>query len=174
MFDTMTMTKTVGALCGTLLTFLLLSWGGEILYHQAKGHGDHSEQAYSIPTGEEDEGEVEVADAGPSFDEVFQTASADAGERLWRACAACHKLEQGANGTGPYLYGIVGRAVDAAEGYSYSGALEAVVEVWTPDNLNLFLENPRGFAPGNKMGYNGMRDLEDRANLIAYLQTIGG
>lgn len=174
MLDTMTLTKTVGALCGTLLIFLLVKWGGELLYHPGKGHGDHHEQAYTIPTGDEEAGETEVADAGPTFEEAFQMASADAGERLFRACQACHKLEDGANGTGPHLYGIVGRAVDAVDGFNYSGALEAVADVWTPENLNLFIENPRGFAPGTKMSYNGMADIEDRANLIAYLQSIGG
>ena len=62
----------------------------------------------------------------------------------------------------------------SAEGFSYSGALVQVADVWTPENLNGFLENPRSYAPGTSMGYNGMRRIEDRANLIAYLATIGG
>lgn len=172
MFDTMTMTKAVGALCLTLLIFLLLQWGGEALYHK-EAHGDHHEQAYSIDTGEDHGGE-EVAETGPTFEEAFAVASADAGARLWRQCQACHKLEDGANGTGPHLYGVVGRAVDAVDGYSYSGALELVADVWTPENLNGFLENPRSYAPGTKMSYGGMDDVEDRANLIAYLQSVGG
>lgn len=173
MFDTMTLTKTVGALCGTLLIFLLLNWGGDILYG-FYGHDDHHEQAYTIPTGEEEEATEEVAEAGPTFEEVFASASAESGERLWRACQACHRLEEGANATGPYLYGVVGREIGAVEGFNYSGALSEQADVWTPEHLSAFLEDPRGWAPGTSMSYNGMDDIEDRANLIAYLQTFGG
>ena len=103
---------------------------------------------------------------------VFAVADADAGARVFRQCRACHKLEAGANGVGPYLHGVVGRDVGVAEGYAaYSGALTEVADVWTPENLNGFLENPRSYAPGTFMAYNGLRDVEDRANLIAYIQS---
>ena len=170
MFDTMTLTKFFGGICGTLLVFLLGGWAAEEIYH-AGGHGDYA-QSYVIPVaaGEAIEEEVEE---GPPFAEVFAVADAGAGETLWRACSACHKLEDGANGTGPHLYGVVGRDVGMVAGYNYSGSLKAVNDVWTPDELNLFLENPKGYAPGTAMGYNGMRKIEDRANLIAYLESIG-
>ena len=67
----------------------------------------------------------------------------------------------------------MGRAVDAAEGFgAYSGALEQVADVWTPENLFGFLENPRGYAPGTTMGFAGLKDPQDRADLIAYLDSI--
>ncbi len=173
MFDTMTITKTLGAFCGTLLVFLLGAWFAEIVYHagSAGGHGDHHDQAYVIEV-EGGEGAEEAVEEGPAFEEVFAMADAAAGERLFRACGACHALEQGVNGTGPYLYGIVGRDIGSVDGFNYSGALTEVAEVWTPENLNGFLENPRGWAPGTSMGYNGMRKVEDRANLIAYLDSL--
>ena len=174
MFDTMTMTKVVGALCGTLLVFLLGNWVAESLYHVgADGHGDEHAQAYVIEVAEEggEAGEevVEVA-----FADVYATADAAAGEGLWRNCRSCHALEDGVNGTGPHLYGVVDRAVGSVAGFNYSGALVAVAETWTPENLSGFLANPREYAPGTKMGYRGMADPQDRANLIAYLATIGG
>ncbi|MFL4469809.1 cytochrome c family protein [Tateyamaria armeniaca] len=167
MFDTMTFTKIAGSLCGALLIFLLGKWAAEELYHTG-GHG--GEQAYVIDTGVEevDEDAVEIP-----FAEVLASADAGAGARVFRQCSACHKLEAGENGVGPYLHGIVGRDVGAAEGYAaYSGALSEVAEVWTAENLNGFLENPRGWAPGTSMGYNGLRSVEDRANLIAYLDSV--
>lgn len=171
MFDTMTMTKTVGALCGTLLIFLLAGWAADSIYQTSSG-SDHDEaQAYVIAV-EGDEATEVVVDEGPAFEEVYATADAGAGEGLWRTCRACHALEAGQNGTGPYLYGVVGRDVGTAQGFGYSGALTAVADVWTPENLNLFLENPKGYAPGTAMGYNGMRKIEDRANLIAYLDSL--
>ncbi|MAQ83797.1 MAG: cytochrome c family protein [Maritimibacter sp.] len=171
MFDTMTVTKVVGGFCGTFLIFLLGGWVGETLYHVGEsGHGDEVHQAYTI------EVEDSEADAEPEpeidFAEVYAAADASAGERLFRACQACHKVEPGANGTGPTLYGVVGRGIDTVEGYSYSGALEQIGETWTPENLSHFLENPRGSAPGTKMTYGGMDDVEDRANLIAWLDSI--
>ena len=169
MFDTMTITKAGGALCGSLLVFLLGAWAAEELYHVG-GHGDHSEQAYSIETGE---GEVEEVVEEVPFDVVFTSADASRGERVFRRCSACHQLEDGANGAGPNLYGVVNREVGVAD-FGYSGALTEVAEVWTPENLNGFLERPSGWAPGTSMGFAGLPDVEDRANLIAYLATIGG
>jgi len=171
MFDTMTMTKAVGAFCGMFLVLLMGKWAAETIYHVGGGHGDH-QQAYTIDTGSEDDAGAEAAPE-VDFEEVFASADPAAGEKLFRACSACHKLEQGANSTGPYLYGVVGRAVDTATGYTqYSGQLELVADVWTPVNLNHFLENPKGFAPGTKMSYKGMSKIEDRANLIAWLDTL--
>ena len=175
MFDTMTMTKIVGGFCGMLLVFLLGNWAGELLYHGAGGHGDDHHQAYTIDTGEGDaHGEEEMAEEEVPFAEVFASADAAAGERLFRACQACHKVEDGANGTGPHLYGIVGRAIGSVDGFNYSGNLVAVAETWGLEELNGFLENPKGWAPGTKMAYRGMSDIEDRANLIAWLDSLDG
>jgi cytochrome c len=88
-------------------------------------------------------------------------------------CKACHKLEDGANGTGPHLFGVVDRAVGSVAGYGYSGALGAVADVWDADHLNGFLANPKSYAPGTKMGFAGLKNVDDRANLVAYLATIG-
>jgi cytochrome c len=169
MFDTMTLTKLLGGFCGALLIFLLGSWASSIIYG-TYGY-NYVEQAYIIPV-EGDEDVAEPAEEGPSFEEVFASADAAAGEELWRNCAACHATEAGVNGTGPYLHGVVGREIGAVEGFSYSGALEEQADVWTPEHLNAFLEDPRGWAPGTSMGYNGMRRITDRANLIAYLDSL--
>lgn len=170
MLDTMTLTKATAALCIAFLVLLLGSFVGKEIYKVDGGHGD-VEYAYAIDTGVE-----EVADDEPEidFNEVFASADAAAGEKLWRPCAACHKLEDGANGTGPHLFNVVGRDKGAVGEYSYSDAMASQEGAWTPENLNAFLESPREYTPGTKMSYNGMRDVEDRANLIAWLQGQGG
>ncbi|MFA8443395.1 cytochrome c family protein [Yoonia sp.] len=168
MFDTMTTTKIIGGLCSTFLVFLLGAWLAEEVYHSG-GHGH--EQAYVIEV-EEEGGAEEVVEEVP-FSVIFASASASDGEGLWRGCRSCHALESGQHGTGPALYGVVNRPVQFYDDFNYSGALIEAADVWTPENLNAFLENPRGYAPGTAMSYNGMRDPEDRANLIAYLETIG-
>ena len=173
MFDTMTMTKTAGALCGALLVFLLGNWAAESIYSMGGGHGEDHAQGYVIDTG--DAGAAEEVEEGPSLASLMASADPANGEKLFRNCAACHAVVQGENKVGPYLYGVVGRDVGAASGYgSYSGALTAVAQVWTPVELNAFLENPKGYAPGTTMGYAGMRKAEDRADLIAYLDQTDG
>ena len=174
MFDTMTLTKIVGGFCGALLIFLLGKWVAETVYHSGgHGHGDHHDQAYVIDTGDDSHGDA-AADEGPSFAELFVSADVGKGERVFNKCKACHKLEDGANGTGPYLYGVVGRDVDAAAGFGYSGSLAAATDVWTPDALNAFLESPAGYAPGTSMGFSGLKKIEDRANVIAFLDQLDG
>jgi cytochrome c len=171
MFDTMTMTKVGGALCGSLLVFLLGNWAAETLYHVGSdGHGDHAQQAYVIDTGAEEETASEAE--GPDFAELLAAADVGKGEKVFGKCKACHKIEAGANATGPTLHAIVGRAVGAEPGYSFSGNLAAVAETWTAENLNAFLENPKGFAPGTAMSFSGLKKEKDRANLIAYLDTL--
>ena len=171
MIDTMTATKVVGALCGALLIFLLGGWAAESLYHVG-GHGEEHEQAYviEVPEAEEGGGEdvVEVA-----FADAFAEADPAAGEAIWRQCSSCHKLEDGANGTGPHLYGIVGREQAAVADYAYSAAFAELGEAWTPEELDGFLENPSEWVPGTKMTYRGLADVEDRAGIIAYLQGFG-
>ena len=169
MFDTMTMTKAVGGLCGTFLVYLLGAWLAEEIYHSG-GHGKDHAQAYVIEVA--DSGEVEEAVEEVDFAVIMASASASEGEGLWRACRACHALEAGEHGTGPALYGVVNRPVAFYDDFNYSGALVAVADVWTPEALNGFLEKPSSYAPGTAMGYNGMRDVEDRANLIAYLDSL--
>ena len=174
MFDTMTFTKIVGGLCGALLIFLLGKWAAELIYHGPGGHGEDHAQGYVIDTGSEGSEGGSEGESGPSFAELFVSADASKGERVFNKCKACHKLEEGANGTGPYLHGVVGRDVGSADGFSYSGNLVAVADVWTPENLNAFLESPAGFAPGTTMGFSGLGSIEDRANVIAFLDQTDG
>lgn len=172
MFDTMTMTKIVGGFCGTFLVFLLGGFLAETIYHGGGHHGDeHDQVGYVIEVIAADDAAGEAAE-GPDFAEVYANASAADGERAWRACSACHSLEAGVNGVGPSLYGVVGRDVASIDGFGYSGNLIAVNDVWTAEELNHFLEGPRNYAPGTAMTYNGMRKIEDRANLIAYLDSL--
>ena len=168
MFDTMTLTKVTAGVCAALLVFLLGNWAATSLYSSG---GHHGEQSYVIDTGDDGAAEevVEVA-----FADVFAAADAGKGEKLFRKCSACHKLDDGANGAGPYLYQIVGRDIGAANGFAYSDVLNTLEGDWTPENLNGFLESPGGFAKGTKMpGSAAVKKIEDRANLIAYLATVG-
>ena len=170
MFDTMTLTKAFASLCGALLVLLLGGWAADSLYDIGH-HGDDHVRGYSIDVGGDDDAPAEEV-VEVAFADVYATADAGAGERLWRQCSACHQLEPGANGVGPYLHGVVDRPKHSAEGFNYSDALLSQDGAWTPENISAFIENPRSYAPGTAMAYNGMRDIEDRANLVAYLATF--
>ena len=163
MFDTMTLTKATAGFCGAFLVFLLGKWAATEIYAM----DSHGEASYVI----------EVADAGGaeeveevSFEELLASADVGKGAKVFKKCAACHKLEDGANATGPYLFNVVGRDIGAASGFGYSGSLPA--GAWSAEELNAFLTKPSDYAPGTSMSFAGLKKDTDRANLIAYLATI--
>ncbi len=177
MFDTMTITKAGGALCGAFLIYLLGSLVAEKIYHPASAHSEDQAKPYAIDTGsaEEDTATADAggADEGSQFASLLAAGDADKGAKAFGKCKACHKLEAGAKGGGPALFAIVGRPIASVDGYKYSAALAGVGGEWTPEALNEWLEDPAAFAKGTKMTAK-TKKAEDRINLITYLQTIGG
>ena len=171
MFNTMTLTKTVGSLCAALLVLLLGGLAARSLYNVGGGEEEGQLAGYEILIEEEEVEEVEVVAEVP-FAEILAAADPADGQALWRSCASCHAVDPGLNRTGPSLFGVVGRDIGAAEGFGYSDTLASLEGNWTPEMLNGFLENPRGFAPGTTMSFNGFRDAEDRAAMIAYLDSL--
>ena len=170
MFDTMTMTKIVGGFCGTFLIFLMGNWAAETLYHvgpSGHGEGEHM-QAYTIPV-EGGEGPAEAETEAVEIAPLLASADAAAGEKVFSKCRACHKLD-GTNGTGPHLDGVIGRDIASVPGYSYTAALAELPGNWDPQEFSEFLTNPKAYAPGTKMVI-ALPKPEDRANLIAFLET---
>jgi cytochrome c len=100
----------------------------------------------------------------------------DAGEDVFKKCRACHDIGADAkNKVGPILTGIVGRKVGQVEGYAYSDANKeagAKGGVWTEDELFKYLENPAAYMPKNKMAFAGLKDEQDRKDVIAYLKSV--
>jgi cytochrome c len=98
---------------------------------------------------------------------------AKAGEQSFLLCGACHSTAPGAPAViGPNLRGVVGRPVASAAGYDYSEALRAAGGTWDRDRIDRFVTDPTAFAPGTKMGMAGIADPAERANLVAYLETL--
>jgi cytochrome c len=175
MFDTMTMTKIVGAVCGALLLFLFGNWAAESIYGFGEtGHGEEEKLSYEVPGAAEGGGEA-VAEEGaaePAFAEVYAAADAAAGEKVYGKCKSCHSIE-GKDGTGPHLNGVVGRNHGSVAGFNYSEAMLAKsAEPWTEEAIYTFLKNPKAVIPGTKMGFAGIAKPADRANLVAYLATL--
>lgn len=99
------------------------------------------------------------------------TTDAAAGEKVFALCRSCHVLEEGVNRVGPSLYNVVGRNSGSVAGYSYSDANKNSGVTWTTDTLFTYLENPKAFIPGTKMAFPGIKNAQDRANLVAYLAS---
>ncbi len=163
--DTMTITKISAGLLGAWLVLLLGKWAGEEVYHASL----HGEASYVIEVAG-NEPEEEVAEV--PFEERMAAASADSGAKVFRKCTACHKVGDGENAVGPHMYGVVGRDVGSVASYEYSGALSEQADVWTAENLYAFLEKPATWAPGTTMGFAGLAKPEDRADVIAYLDSL--
>ncbi|WP_339712286.1 cytochrome c family protein [uncultured Sneathiella sp.] len=134
------------------------------------------ETAYAIDTGDVASSEVASNDvvAGPSIGELLASADPAKGEAVFKKCAACHTVEQGGpNKIGPNLYGVLNSPKGAHDGFSYSDALVEKGGDWGYNDLDLFLAKPRDFIKGTKMSFAGIKKDEDRADLIAYLRTLG-
>jgi cytochrome c len=92
------------------------------------------------------------------------------GEAKFQDCAACHKLEAGANNVGPSLHGIFARKAGEIADFRYSPAMKKSGILWTPEMLEKFITEPQAMVPANRMPYAGMASAADRADLIAYLR----
>ena len=99
------------------------------------------------------------------------TGDAAAGEKVFIQCQACHVLDEGVNRVGPSLAGIVGRTAGSVEGFNYTDANANSGITWTPEKMFQYLENPQRVIPGTRMAFAGLKDGQDRADIIAYLQA---
>lgn len=159
------------AIIGSLLSFLLLGFFSELVFG-TRGHHEHEPLAFAVEVA--DEGGTETAEAEIDLAELVANADVANGEKVFKKCASCHKIEDGANGVGPHLWGVVGRQIGAADGYSYSSEMAEHGGEWDLENLSHFLENPKGFLPGTKMSFAGIKDAQDRVDVISYLNEADG
>ena len=147
-----------------------LDIGSAMVFHADKPHAP-AKPGYTIVAAADEGGGAK----GPSIAEALATAQPAAGEKIFAKCASCHSIAQGgANGIGPNLYGTVGEEIGKGKaGFAFSDSLSGKGGTWTFDNLNTWLTNPKGFASGTKMTFAGLSKIEDRANVIAYLNAQG-
>jgi len=94
--------------------------------------------------------------------------NAERGEEIYTRCLACHTLAQ--NRVGPRHCGLFDRKAGSVPNYAYSPAMKKYGVTWNDETLDRFIENPMKTVPGTKMGYAGIKDAQERADLIAYLK----
>lgn len=118
-----------------------------------------------------------VADVPPDWGTVLPTADVKAGEAVFQKCKSCHNVENGgANGTGPNLWGVVGRKPGSHGGFAYSAGMTEFggkQPIWDYQHIYEFVKEPQKYISGTKMGFIGLKKPEDRINVIAYLHAQG-
>jgi cytochrome c len=107
------------------------------------------------------------------FPKLLAEADVKKGANLAKKCVVCHSFEKGGpNKVGPNLWGIVGRPRASHPGFGYSTAMQTNHDPWTIDELNKYLTNPRADVPGTAMAFLGIPKGNERADVIAYLNTL--
>ena len=137
--------------------------------------GPPAEQASVPPAGDAPAPAPESSGPGYDIDALVASADVKRGQTLFLQCRACHSLGEGeAHKVGPNLYGMFGRKAGLAPGFAYSEAVSGADIEWSAAALDQWLARPSDFLPGNRMVFIGVKESQDRANLIAYLQQETG
>ncbi|MFD1949476.1 c-type cytochrome [Sphingomonas arantia] len=135
-------------------------------------HAERPEKMGYVVEGVEAEEGAGPAAAEKPIEFYLASASPEKGAEVFKKCAACHTdAKGGPNGVGPNLYGSVNKPHGHVAGFPYSDALKGKPGVWDWANLNAWLTSPKAYAPGTKMTFAGLSKPEDRANVIAYLNS---
>lgn len=168
--------KIAGATLTALLVTTVIGFIGNGLINPPR-----LEKPVVVIEGVKEEASTSAAPAKPAevppIAPLLAKANVEAGKATFKQCQVCHTDEKGGpNRIGPNLWGVVGRKKASEPGFSYSEAMKKFAEtskpdVWTFEEINKFISNPREHVPGTKMTFVGLKKAEDRANVLAYLRT---
>jgi cytochrome c len=168
--DSFELNKIIGAILGTCILLLVTSFAAGAIFTPKP----LEKPGFEIAVKEEAHGgATEAAAPSEPIEKLLQTSSVEKGAAAAKKCAACHTFEKGGpNRVGPNLFGIVERARASEAGFNYSAAMKGKGGKWTYDDLNKFIANPKGFVPGTAMGFAGIPKDSERADVIAYLNSL--
>ncbi|WP_269930901.1 c-type cytochrome [Aminobacter sp. HY435] len=173
--DSFEINKILGGLLGTAFVVFSVSLASDAIFASPVPE----KPGFAIEAAEEGGGAAGGGEAAPAAVPIAQllaSANAEAGAAVFKKCTACHSIEKGGpNKVGPDLWGVVNRPIASHEGFAYSGPMKEFSEggkvVWDFDHLNHFLTSPKGLIKGTAMGFAGIKKDDERANLIAYLNS---
>jgi cytochrome c len=163
--------------CISLAGLLTAACGGADKKAEAPAAETPAAEAPAAPAAEAPAAEATPAAApaapAPTAAVTYASLTGDAakGEKVFAQCKACHVAEEGKNRVGPSLWAVVGRTAGTIPGFNYSKANKESGVTWTEDVLFTYLEAPQKFMPGTRMAFAGLKNPQDRADVIAYLKT---
>jgi cytochrome c len=162
--------KVLGALLGTCLVLVAMHIASGAIFTPEPA----AKPGYEIAVkAEQPQGGGQAAPAEVPIENLLASASAERGASVAKQCQACHNFQEGQGAKiGPDLYGVVGRPVASVAGFNYSSALKGLGGTWTFDALNKWLTKPSADAPGTAMTFAGLSNEKQRADIIAYLNTL--
>lgn len=163
--------KILGALLGTCLVLLVVHMAAGAIFAPRVA----AKPGYEIAVKEEAPGGAKAASKSIAepIETLLASASAEHGAQIAKQCAICHNFQEGQGPKiGPDLYGVVGRKIATAPGFNYTAGLKALGGTWTFDQLNKWITDPRAMVPGTAMTFAGLSSEKQRADVIAYLDSL--
>jgi cytochrome c len=168
--DSFEFNKIAGAVLATCLFLVALSLAAEAIYAPPQP----AKPGYEIEIPKAGSG-GEAAKPAPEepFEKLLASGTVERGQASAKVCTTCHTFDKGGpNKVGPNLWGIVGRPRGSEAGFNYSAAMKAKTGDWTLEDLNKFLESPKGYVPGTAMSFGGFPKGSQRADVIDYLNSL--
>ena len=170
----LTFNKVAGAVLATGLVIVGLGQLTDIVFK----YEAPAKQGYAVtPDVPAAGGEAAVVELPIDWGTELPKADVNAGKQVATKCQSCHDLTQGGpNMTGPNLYGVLGRQPGTHPGFAYSDGMKAFgakQPIWDYDHINDFVTGPQKYIDGTKMTFVGLKQRQDRINVIAYLHTLG-
>lgn len=171
--DSFEFNKVAGAVLGTCLFAMAVGVLSDAIFenHPPEEPG----YAIAIPDEEHPEGSGPAAPQAEPLPVLLASASVSDGEGATRPCQACHTFDKGgANKVGPNLWNVVGGAVLSHADFNYSSGMKewGADKTWTFEHLDAFLENPRGTVKGTAMSFAGIKNDQQRADVLVYLRSL--
>jgi cytochrome c len=172
--DSFELNKLIGAFLGTVFVVFSISLVSDAIF--AAPVPERPGFVIAVTEEESGGGGGGEAAAQESVLPLLASADLDKGAAVFKKCAACHTDDAGgANKVGPNLWGVVNRPIASHEGFSYSGAMKEFSQggsvKWDYEHLDHFLLSPKGLVKGTAMGFAGLKKIDERADVIAYLRS---
>jgi cytochrome c len=173
MSDELGLNKILGAVLATGLAIFGLGELSNIIFQ----YEAPAKQGYAIAVAADTGSAAAPVEAPIDWGTELPKADINAGKTVATKCQSCHNLDQGGpNMTGPNLWGVVGRPPGSHPGFDYSDGMKAFAAkqpIWDYEHINDFITGPQKYIDGTKMTFVGLKQRQDRINVIAYLHTLG-